>query len=394
MVNDYPGLSVQGFFEAGKEVGNTKLNINVRNEERFFANFRLDNHGTDETGQNRIYSDFLWNNPTGTADQLHLGALATFSPANTLYGQIRYNSHIIDPRLNFSLGYANNAFILGEGESEAIDALDLEGETYIKDVAFTYKALRSRKKNYSWLVGFESIESEIRLKALPNDGGGLLDDEVENITLGLNFEILQETSKMLHQGNIRVKQGEFLRGAEIGQDENYTVFQADYSLLSFWTLPFTENIETRSTIRLQLQYSDSALSSINQFSTGGPLRARGFESQEFSGDQGAYLGIDWFLNLPEFMNMEVGYTDLKNIIYPFLFVDSAYGRLLSLTDGSEPDISTLVNAGFGFQFAYDNQLSGKLQVAFPIENKFESSLGVSNDDDDDSIFLFEIQYTL
>ena len=60
-VNDLPGISVQGFFAPGSQVGDTKLNINVLNERPFNFNFRTDNHGSLTTGEYRFYGDFTWN---------------------------------------------------------------------------------------------------------------------------------------------------------------------------------------------------------------------------------------------------------------------------------------------------------------------------------------------
>ena len=91
LVNDYPGLAVMGFFEPGSQVGDTRLNLNVRGEERYYATIRIDNHGTDETGRQRLYGEVLVNNLLGAADQLHVGALRAFAPSNTTYWLLRYS---------------------------------------------------------------------------------------------------------------------------------------------------------------------------------------------------------------------------------------------------------------------------------------------------------------
>lgn len=398
LINDLPGLSTQGFFEAGSQVGDTRLNINVRNQSTFDTNFRLDNHGTEETGENRLYSEFFWNNMTGTADQLQLAVLGATSPANTAYGQVRYSSNVIGPRLKFSLGYAKNAFVLGRGSSEAINALNLEGDTTIGDFSFSYKYKRSRIENYSYSIGYENIDSRIRLTAFSNEGGRLLDDEVNNTVLGFNFDILQEANKMLHQGNVRLTAGEFVFGREEHQDEKYTVLNADYSLLSFWNFPFTE-VEARSIVRSSIQYSDSSLSSINQFSLGGPSRSRGFEAKEFSADQAFYVGADLFFNAPDFLDFQVGGSSLANMISPFIFIDAAYGRSLTTSENKTYVNSTLVDVGVGLQFSYSNNFSGTLQFAYPIENKYSAPSDSGADDTDgdfekDVKILFEFQYSL
>ena len=375
LINDLPGVTTQGFFESGSQVGDTLLNVNVKAEEVFDYNLRVDNHGAEETGKERLYGDILWNNPTGTADQLHL---ATLYAEGTVYGQLRYNTNYFSPRLKIGLGYANNSFVLGKGASEAIVALGLEGETEITDLSVSYKYKRGLNENYSFDFVHENIDSAVKLTSLSDDGGRILDDEVRNSSLGFNYDFITQGSRLLHQGNVRFMQGEFIFGAEDGQDESYSILKADYSLLSFWKIPFTD-IETRSVLRASTQLSNSALSSINQFSLGGPARARAFEAKEFSADQALYVGFDWFFNLPGFLDFEMDDTTFGKVLSPFIFIDAAHGEaksLIELTD-EEQEIdaatSTLINAGVGIQFSLDN-MSGNLQVAFPIENKYDDGI--------------------
>ncbi len=405
LVNDFPGLSTHGFFEAGSQVGDTRLNVNVKSEEWYDANLRLDNHGSAETGENRLYADFSWNNPTGTADQLQLGLLHASDPGSTNYGQIRYNSHIFGPRFQVALGYATNQFVLGSN-SEVNAILQLEGETRVADMSMTYKFLRSRKENYSLDFIVENIESLVTVGG--NSLGDFFDDEVRNASFKFNYDILQEKSKMLHQGNIRITQGEFLLGANTAQDLDYTILKADYSLLSFWKIPFTD-IETRSVVRSSIQFSDTSLSTINQISLGGPARARGFLQTEFSADSAIYLGADWFFNLPEALDVEFDDTSLGNILTPFLFLDAAYGEAKSPTlpvvdsegnsSGGEGNSATLISAGLGIQFSYGAMISGNFQFAFPIEGRNSSTVAATqgqngNDEvlDDETKILFELQY--
>ncbi len=396
LLNDFPGLSAQGFFEAGSQVGDTRLNINVKSDEWYNANIRLDNHGTKEVGQNRLYGEFIWNNPTGIADQLQLGVLYSANPDNTTYGQLRYSTNFFSPRLRLSAGIANNDFVVGRGNSESIDTLNIEGETNISDISFSYQMTRSRKENYSFDLMVENIESLIRLMSLPDHGGGVLDDEVRNTSLVFNYDILQESTRMLHQGSARLTKGKFIKGADIGQKDDYSLFIADYYLLSFWQIPFT-SIETRSVIRSSIQVSDTALSSINQFSLGGPFRARGFEASKFSADDAFYVGIDWFVNSPDFIDFEMGDTSFNKVFSPFIFIDGAYGRSRSLFEDVSDSKSTLFNAGVGVQFAYSNNMNGSLQFAFPIESKLTSPFednAQEEEEKEDMKIIFEFQYSL
>jgi hemolysin activation/secretion protein len=397
LINDLPGITTQGFFEAGSQVGDTRLNINVKSEEWFNANVRLDNHGSEETGENRIYSDFIWNNPTGTADQLHFGVLHASDPGSTTYGQIRYATNVFGPRLKVSLGYANNQFVLGDNNTNSLASiLNLEGETKISDLSVSYKFKRSRKENYSVDFMFENVESLVTLGG--NSINNIFDDEVNNMTFRFNYDLTQEENKMLHQGNVRIVQGDFIFGADTAQDVDYTILKADYSLLSFWQIPFTE-IETRSVVRASLQVANTSLSSINQFSLGGPSRARGFLAKEFSADSALYIGADWFLETPDLLDFKFGDSSLAKVMTPFLFIDAAYGesKVTQLGSTSTGHNATLIDVGLGLQFSFSNNFNGNIQFAHPIEsvNTSITSSGAIEDSASsrgDTKVLFELQY--
>lgn len=371
LINDFPGVGVTGFFQSGAQVGDTRFTLDVRQEKRFEANARLDNHGSKQTGEFRLYTEGLWNNPLGNADQLQVAVLIAVEPSNTVYGLLRYSTRLFSPRFNLSIGVANNAFILGPGSSESINRLKLEGEAQQSDISFSYRFKRSRVQNYYGELQLERIKSTIRLGALPGVGDAGLDDTVRNASLVFRYDVLDEVREILHQGDVKVTVGEFLDGVELGQDEQYYIFNANYTLLTFWNLPYFDAY-TRVIYRASLQYASSSLSSINQFNLGGPTRARGYTSSQFSADNALYLGVDWVFDAPDFFNVEIGQSNLQSIIRPLIFADASWGEAVSLVDGQDNRTGQLVNIGFGAQFSYLDHIRGNIQFAFPVDETFSS----------------------
>ena len=390
LINDYPGVLATGFFQPGAQVGDTRLNLDVRLEKEFEVNVRLDNHGSDQTGEYRLYTEGLWNNPLGNADQLQVAALLAANPSNTVYGLLRYSSRILSPRVNVSVGAASNDFVLGPGNSESINNLELEGKTQQADVSFTYRFKRSRAQNYFGVLLLERIKSTIRLGALPGAGDVGLDDTIRNLSLIFRYDILAEESKILHQGDVKLTAGEFIEGAEIGQDEQYNILNANYSLLTFWNVPYFD-ASTRLIYRASLQYASSPLSSISQFTLAGPTKARGYPINQFSADNALYLAVDWVFDAPDFFDLEIGRSNLRTIARPFVFVDASWGEVLSLVDGVKDGTGQLVDVGLGIQFSYLDSIRGNLQLAFPVNEDFSSD---DIDVPDDSVKLvFDVQYS-
>ncbi len=389
LINDYPGLAVMGFFEPGSQVGDTRLNLNTRGEQRYYASIRIDNHGTDETGRQRLYGEVLVNNLLGVADQLHLGALHAFSPSNTTYWLLRYSFNLFNPRLRLALGRTQNQFVVEQNNSDFLSQLEISGVTKQTDAVLTYKLKRSRVKNYNVGLAWENISSDLQLGNIP-DPGGLLDDEVTNYKLLFNFDVLQESSKILHQGLVAYVNGRFDQGNDFGQDDTFDILISDYTLLTFLNIPYTD-IDTRLILRSSIQLTESALSSVSQIFLGGPTRARAYPVNQFSADSAAYIGVDWIFNLPSWLDFNITSAySLKNFTQPFLFVDAAYGIKNAFKAGENDSEATLYDLGIGFRIFYLNNLQGNLQFAFPLSSSFtDTELAAA---DDNVRVVFDLQY--
>ncbi len=389
LINDFPGISVIGYFEPGAQVGDTKLNLNAVAEQRYEASVRLDNHGSEETGENRAYGEIKVNNPLGNADQLLFAGLYAFNPSNTTYYQFRYSTMLLNPRVNLAVGASTNDFVIGPS-TEIIGDLDLTGETKQIDITGTYRFDRSRTRSLFGIVSYEKIESEIRVGLFSGDNDADLDDTIENLLLTFSYDILDEENKSLHQGDVTLLSGDFVEGAEKGQDESYSILRANYSLLTFWQLPVFES-NTRIIYRASMQYTDSALSSINQYALAGPTRVRAYETNQFSADTAVYAGVDWIFDAPDFLDMDLGGVSLKNIVRPFLFIDAAWGEVKSLSDDFDDQAGQLLGAGLGLQFSYSDRFQGNLQLAFPVHDDFDSPNIIV--DDDGPRLVFDFQYS-
>lgn len=390
LINDFPGVISTGFFQPGSQVGDTKLNINVESENRYDANIRLDNHGSEQTGENRLYAEIFWQNPFSNADQLQVATLYAFNPDNTTYYQFRYSTRLFSPRFHIGFGASNNEFVLGPGNSETINNLGIFGETIQSDVTATYSFKRSRTTSYFGDLKYENIESRTRLGAIGDGDDTSLDDIVANLTLIFRFDVLNEESKILHQGDVSLTSGQFDKGADQGQDEDYNILKLDYSLLTFWKIPYFDS-NSRIIYRYSMQYASSSLSSINQYSLAGPSKVRGYETNQYSADNAVYTGVDWIFDSPQIFDLVIGDSNLRKMLKPFVFLDVAWGEVVTLVGDAKNETGQLIGAGFGLQFSPNNQVNGNLQFAFPLEEKF--SVADITVPDNDFKLVFDLQYS-
>lgn len=363
LINDLAGLSVSGYFEAGSQVGDTKLNVNVNSEKRYAANMRLDNHGSDKTGEFRAYTDFYLNNPLGIGDQLQLGVLGSFNPENSLYGSLRYSLPIYTPNLGFSLGASNNDFVSATAGSTSDSDFEITGKSLVLDGTFTYKLNRTRKENRNIMLGFSDIKSEIQYGDLLNAG---TEKTVRKIDLTYGFDVLNEQKRILHQGGITLTVSDFVEGAEEGQDQSPGIISFDYSRLSFVKVPFTDK-DSKWILRGAGQFSDAALSEVLQFGLAGPTRSRGFEINEFYADDALFLGSDLVFNGPGLGGYTIAGEKLEDVLQPFVFFDIAYGRNNAYVEGDDDVDTHLIDAGAGIKIVFADGLRGNLSIAFPID---------------------------
>jgi hemolysin activation/secretion protein len=393
LINDFPGVLVTGFFQPGAQVGDTKLNISVKAEKDYDINLRFDNHGSEQTGLYRVYAEAFLHNPLGFADQLQVSVLATGKPSNTNYYQFRYSAHVLSPRFTLSAGASSNDFVLGPGNSETIDSLGIFGETIQADVTATYSFKRSRTASYYGDLTYDRIESQTRLGGISGGAGDdRLDDVVNNLAFVFRYDILSEESRILHQGDARIISGTFAKGADPSgeQDEDYYMLNLNYSLLTFLKVPFFD-ANSRLIYRASLQGASSALSSINQYSLASPSRVRAYPVNQYAADNAVYTGVDWIFTAPKFLDIQVGGESLRKILSPFIFMDAAWGQVISLDITKDNNTGQLFGAGFGFQFSYHNNFHGNFQFAFPLSEKFTDTEIIVPDDN--FKLVFDLQYS-
>jgi hemolysin activation/secretion protein len=405
LVNDIPGVSVQGFFQPGSQVGDTSLTVNVLKERWYSSNFRLDNHGSETTGANRAYADVLIHNPLGLGDQIHLSLLNSFNPENTTYGSFLYSTHIFGPRFRASLGVSSNDFISeviglsanNAGDTNVVSTAELRfsGKSEVKDLSFSYHFKRSRVKNFSTSLRFTDISTT--LDTFVGDSTDALREssEVFNSSLIFNFDVLQEKSRRLHIGNISListdnapiiqNSDDVIVDEEVKQSAVFLSY--DYSMLSFFRVPFTQT-ETRLVIKSAGQYTGAPMTNVNQFSVTGPNRARGFKVNEALFDDSLYLGVDWVLKMPRFMGSTFFGQSLDRVFQPFLFADYGYGVLHPIVAGDVSASGGLSNIGFGLKVNYSSFSSS---VSFT--KAITDGVNKFNETPRNGVY-FELQYSL
>jgi len=377
-VNDLPGLSVQGFFAPGDQVGDTRLNMVVK-EEPYRVNVRTDNHGSDVTGEYRVYSELLLSNPLKYGDRLHLAVLGAFEPESAAYGMVRYSGPLYHYRWKFETGISQNAFVSGVGNN-----LDIGGESTTLDLGVRYQINRSRVKTTSASLTASRIETSQEYRS-----GGLStkfdDNEYYKLELAYDFDILRSQKRTVHMGGVRLSYSHQVDSIVNKHLDDGLLLDMGYTTLRFINLPLLEP-EARLVMRANAYYSGRQLPSVNQFSLAGPTRARGYKINTFFADDGLHLGADLIFDA----------WGLRQYLQPYLMADASYGvaYLEDANTGKTLDRFHvhLADVGLGCKFQWRN-FRANLSYARPVATSMAHDPELEAQVDDESKWYFDMQYT-
>jgi len=123
------------------------------------------------------------------------------------------------------------------------------------------------------------------------------------------------------------------------------------------------------------QWSNSLLTSTNQYSIGGPNNVRAYNVSEFLADKALYASMEWTIDAPFFADQEFmpGQT-WGQVLKVSFFADWAWGQL---NDPTPTDIANLNVGGIGagVSFNLPGTVLGRLQYARPVGSRVPGDPG-------------------
>ncbi|WP_444923641.1 ShlB/FhaC/HecB family hemolysin secretion/activation protein [Microbulbifer sp. DLAB2-AF] len=400
LLNDLPGLNVTGYFSAGENPGETKLNLKVRDASSWKTSFRADNHGSAYTGDQRFYTTVDWLNPLGIGDALTIGYLKSTNVTDfdsnfgSDLGQLRYSLPLFGPRTRLQLSTDYNDFVLRDVEDpdNPLNVLDIHGDNTSYALTVDHKFRRSRDFNLTGSFGLTEKKSNLRAITQFDEPG----DHVYGGELGFYMDHLSSGSiPMLNILSTSVQYGEHQRELEedlqAARGDHFAKISLNSSSLLFLPMPFTED-QSRLIIKSRVQHSDNPLPAFEQMSLGGANGVRAFDVRDFSADRAGLLSAEWYPSFPEVVNPILFGQRLNDIVQIALFADVGYGIVNNYKDGKEDDWARLAGGGLLFKFSWNEFFSSKVSVGWPIE-KDSSIEGTGEDIDQPMVYAdFSIFY--
>ncbi len=387
LVNDFPGFGVTGSFKKGSRVGTSDLQLLVQDEDRLNGFIRYDNFGSEFTGDRRLLVGLGVNGLFNQVNQLNVQLLKTFDPSNSDYYAIHFEQLVYDEATYVGFSYNTNDYNIGR----QLQSLGIEGDSEYAEIYLKRAFIRSREMN---LYGRMALTSKEAISE-SDIGEQLSKDNLTVVSAQLIFDSIDERYNGVNIADISYSYGldDFLGSMKGYDDPNSGRFSGSGkragSRFDKWNLNFARvqslPYEQSLILKLNTQYSDDLLTSLEQFQLGGPNSVRAYPVSEFLSDKGYLASIEWSVGLPFIgdYNAFAGrkWKDIFNLSF---FYDTTKGWINDPLTFQEETIS-LEGYGFAIQLKELYGFVGRLYMAKPMGRPDPSN-------DRDPQYYFELSY--
>jgi hemolysin activation/secretion protein len=365
-INDLPGVSVRGSFSPGQNVGETSLNLGVLQEKSWTASVLIDNHGSEITGEDRLFVTSQWLNLANRGHRLMVGALQSEGTDSTTYGLLEYELPVTKNRRGkVRFNVSTNQFSV----AGLANLPEIIGETDNYGISGSYQFVRGRTRNFSAQTGFTRKDVLFEVGELVSLS---TDQTIDVFSISADFLQLLDEQQLMATTRFGFDQGNIVSGRLPTQSSYFTkaVFSANilkrFSLTNWFT---QKESHYNFVFKLNGQYSEKFLSSVEQLSLGGPNATRAFSVSDVSVDSGAYAGFELYFDLP-WDPTQISNSPLEPL-KPYVFFDYGYGTVIS-SSGSNRD-ARIKGYGLGFRLTWPDVATANLIFAKPQSAYFEDN---------------------
>ncbi|MGV8125042.1 MAG: ShlB/FhaC/HecB family hemolysin secretion/activation protein [Candidatus Xenobiia bacterium LiM19] len=362
LINDLPDLEAEASFIPSAQHAAYDLILNVLDRRNVHFRFTCDNFGTVSSGENRLIYEMSLSSLLSNGDNLMMKLIDPIGGrnSNSQY-YVTYSVPINTRGTRMSLAASSIDTMIpsspDQDEMESFDAYELIRNSEIYTLLFTSPVECSRYLSSSVISGITAKHyGEHRKENLFNT-----DDEVRFLFFGFNRE--EKHGPLRLNYSLQVSQG--LGTLLGGMDDEYLYSRREmvsgrYTRLS-GSFQARQNLGKRDYFNLRGagQISNSRLAISEEFPIGGADSVRGYAKNEYRGDDGFYMNVEYHHQLTASGNR-------KNPLEAVLFYD--FGSVRTI-DTLEDELSkkNLQGAGLGFRIGAGSSTDIRLDCGWPLE---------------------------
>ena len=358
-INEHPDRTAKAVLIPGKEPGTTDIVLQVQDNFPFHIGFEYDNFGSRYIEKDRYALTLEHNNLLGFDDKLYLKYQRAQDGLYELRN-LRY-SVPLSPDLEVGFYYLWSKSKLGKEYKD----LDIRGKSQLGGLFLTRSLIKEDNIDLELNLGFD-------YKHIRNYTSEVLTsrDELRIFKTGFDLDTLDKWGRTILTAELDLGIPEIFGGVQ-AKDPMATREGAGGKFLKFagnlyrlQPMPFSSSILWKN----QFQFSNYTLPSCEQFQIGGIANVRGYPSAEYSGDKGYAASIEWSFPLyflPGQIKVPLSKSSFYDATRIVFFYDWGYTQLNKELAG-EQKCRTLKGWGFGLRFNLPEDLSARIECAYPI----------------------------
>lgn len=377
-LTNYPGITAFGVLGAGHDVGTTNLTLRVQSEDRFHLENVIDNYGTQYAGQYREQVTLTIDDPLHWADRLKLTGLYANSfdgAAHGAYGGLDYEIPLFSPNDSLRVVHLTNQYNVGAAAA-GVSSADSEGRTRVDEVGYRHDFSRTRLGSASIAVAFN-----VKAATFAAPPTIIYDDRLTTARIDAQWERIDTRFRGVDRVALSYTHGfnnmlgalgaydpddpaAALRTSRLGASGEFNKVNLQLQRLQRLT-QYTSLI-----LRVDGQFTNNPLVSLEQLSMGGPDSVRAYPVAEALAEKGGIASLELTSGPPGFAGHHAfGNNTWGQILQLSLFVDYANGRLNAPLASTQGAIVHLAGAGGAVQFSLPGRLFARLDVATPLTDR-------------------------
>ncbi|MBN6149141.1 ShlB/FhaC/HecB family hemolysin secretion/activation protein [Xanthomonas sp. AmX2] len=292
-LRDLPGVSVSSVLQPGKHEGETDVLLVASEAPRPYAiSVGGNNYGTELTGRYRAQAGIAWNSPLGLGDVFSASYAYALDPRQSRIGALSYALPVpAVPGLGAVVGASRSELEVRNG---VFAALGLQGPTSVAYAGGDWKFVN--RENLQWQASARYLREQSRLSAM---GMQLSNQKFDVVELGaaMRRTDLRWRGIDLLQLSLRQSLKDRSEAPDLvspQHDRHFTIARLGYTRMQY--LSRTQRLY----FKLNGQYSDDALTPMEQFAVGGPDSVRAYPVSDALGDRGYYAALEYHVDAPGF----------------------------------------------------------------------------------------------
>ncbi|MFC3550054.1 ShlB/FhaC/HecB family hemolysin secretion/activation protein [Lysobacter cavernae] len=344
-LRDLPGVSVSSVLQPGRNAGETDILLVATEAPRGYAiSLGGNNYGTETTGRYRAEVGLLWNSPLGLGDRFSASYAYAMDPQQSQLGALSYALPLpAVPGFSGVIGASRSELEVHRG---VFSRLDLQGPTSVFYAGADWKFVN--RENLQWQATARYLNEQSRLSAL---GMQLSNQKFDAAELGASMRHTDLRWRGVNLLQLSVRQSLQDNSATPDlvspeHDSHFTVARLAYTRMQY--LARTQRLY----FRFNGQYTDDALTPMEQFAVGGPDSVRAYPVSDALGDLGYYTALEYHVDAPGFADKASPFNGRpwREVLELSVFADHARVYPAAGNRLFAPSVTTFDGVGVGGSF--------------------------------------------